>query len=175
MLEVQITRTVSWTEEIPFSTKQTQSSEYAFGTTRTVQEGENGVRTITAQNLYDTDGNLLNQTILSSEITKEPVDREIVVGHQAAQRQRGPGGQRHLHLAGAPSIPTARAGIPAATRAWTSAPPPAPPSMRRPAAWCPRPGYERAGAGSCPALTANLPHHQPRQRLPAPCTPTACP
>ena len=80
MLEVQITRTVSWTEEIPFSTKQTQSSEYAFGTTRTVQEGENGVRTITAQNLYDTDGNLLNQTILSSEITKEPVDREIVVG-----------------------------------------------------------------------------------------------
>ena len=50
MLEVQITRTVSWTEEIPFSTKQTQSSDYAFGTTRTVQEGENGVRTLTPQN-----------------------------------------------------------------------------------------------------------------------------
>ena len=80
MLEVQIARTVTWTEEIPFSTKQTQSSEYAFGTTQTVQEGEPGVRTITAQNLYDTEGNLLEQTILSSEITKEPVNREIVVG-----------------------------------------------------------------------------------------------
>ena len=80
MLEVQITRTVSWTEEIPFSTKQTQSSDYAFGTTRTVQEGENGVRTITAENVYATDGTMLSQTILSSEITKEPVDREIVVG-----------------------------------------------------------------------------------------------
>ena len=97
MLEVQITRTVSWTEEIPFSTKQTQSSDYAFGTTRTVQEGENGVRTITAENVYATDGTMLSQTILSSEIT--PGDRG---GHQAAQRQRGPGGQRHLHLAGAP-------------------------------------------------------------------------
>ena len=80
MLEVQITRTVTWTEEIPFSTKQTQSSDYSFGTTRTVQEGENGVRTITAQNLYATDGTLLNQTIVSSEVTKEPVEREIVVG-----------------------------------------------------------------------------------------------
>ena len=80
MLEVQITRTVSWTEEVPFSTKQTQSSDYAFGTTRTVQEGENGVRTITAENVYATDGTMLSQTILSSEITKEPVDREIVVG-----------------------------------------------------------------------------------------------
>ena len=80
MLEVQITRTVTWTEEIPFSTKQTQSSDYAFGTTRTVQEGENGVRTITAQNVYATDGTMLSQTILSSEVTKAPVDREIVVG-----------------------------------------------------------------------------------------------
>ena len=80
MLEVQITRTVTWTEEIPFSTKQTQSSDYAFGTPRTVQEGENGVRTITAQNVYATDGTMLSQTILSSEVTKAPVDREIVVG-----------------------------------------------------------------------------------------------
>lgn len=80
MLEVQITRTVTWTEEIPFSTEKTQSSEYAFGTTHTVQEGENGVRTITAQNVYDTEGNLLEQTIVSSEVTKEPVNREIVVG-----------------------------------------------------------------------------------------------
>ena len=80
MLEVQITRTVTWNDDIPFTTKQTQSSEYSFGTTRTVQEGENGVRTITAQNLYDTDGNLLQQTIISSQVTKEPVQREIVVG-----------------------------------------------------------------------------------------------
>ena len=75
MLEVQITRTVTWTEEIPFSTQKTQSSEYAFGTTHTVQEGENGIRTITAENVYDTEGNLLEQTIVSSEVTKAPVNR----------------------------------------------------------------------------------------------------
>ena len=80
MLEVQITKTVTWTEEIPFTTQKTQSSEYAFGTTHVVQEGENGIRTITAQNVYSTDGTLLEQTITSSEITKEPVTKEIVVG-----------------------------------------------------------------------------------------------
>ena len=80
MLEVQITRTVTWTEEIPFATKQTQSSDYNFGTTHTVQEGEPGVRTITAENLYSTDGTLLEQTIVRNEVTLEPVDREIVVG-----------------------------------------------------------------------------------------------
>ena len=80
MLEVHITKNVTWTEEIPFTTEKTQSSDYAYGTTHTVQEGENGVRTITAQNVYDTEGNLLSQTITSSEVTKEPVTREIVVG-----------------------------------------------------------------------------------------------
>ena len=95
MLEVQITRTVTWTEEIPFSTKQTQSSDYAFGTTRTVQEGENGVRTITARHHAQPD----HPEQRGDQGPRGPRDRG---GHQAAQRQRGPGGQRHLHLAGAP-------------------------------------------------------------------------
>ena len=80
MLEVHITKNVTWTEEIPFTTEKTQSSDYAYGTTHTVQQGENGVRTITAQNVYDTQGNLLSQTITSSEVTKEPVTQKIVVG-----------------------------------------------------------------------------------------------
>ncbi len=80
MLEVQIARIVTWTEEIAFSTVQTQSSEYSFGTTHVVQEGEPGIRSITAQNIYDTEGHLLEQTILSSEVVKEPVNREVVTG-----------------------------------------------------------------------------------------------
>ena len=99
MLEVHITKNVTWTEEIPFTTEKTQSSDYAYGTTHTVQEGENGVRTITAQNVYDTEGNLLSQTITSSEVTKEPVTREIVVGTKLPSGSVAPGGQRHLHLA----------------------------------------------------------------------------
>ncbi len=80
VLEVQITRTETVTEEIPFSTERTSSSEYAFGTTRTIQEGEPGIRSITYQNVYNTDGELLEQAIVSSEVVKEPVSRQIVTG-----------------------------------------------------------------------------------------------
>ena len=134
MLEVQITRTVTWTEEIPFSTKQTQSSDYAFGTTRTVQEGENGVRTITAQNVYATDGTMLSQTILSSEVTKAPVDREIVVGTKlpsGSVAQVGNG----TFIWPVPQFTGCSRWYSSSHRAWTSAPRRAPPSTHRPAAW----------------------------------------
>ena len=80
MLEVRITRQVTWEEEIPFTTEKTSSSDYAFGTTRTIQEGEAGIRSITAQNVYDAEGVLLEQQILSTEVVKEPVTRKIVTG-----------------------------------------------------------------------------------------------
>ena len=80
VLEIRITRTVTWEEEIPFTTEKSSSSDYAFGTTKTIQEGEPGIRSITAQNVYDENGVLLEQQILSSEVVKEAVHRKIVTG-----------------------------------------------------------------------------------------------
>lgn len=80
LLEVQITKTVTWKEEIPYAIEKTKSNEYTVGTTKTLQEGQNGLRAVTAQNIYDTDGMLLEQTILGSETLQEPVTKKVVVG-----------------------------------------------------------------------------------------------
>ncbi len=52
--------------------------------TRTTQEGENGLRNVTMRNVYDTNGTLLEQTILSTETIKEPVNKKVVVGTKKA-------------------------------------------------------------------------------------------
>ncbi len=80
MLEVRITKIEVKQEEIPFATETTQSNEVNKGVTKTVQEGENGLRNVTMQNVYNTDGTLLEQTILSTETVKEPVNKKVVVG-----------------------------------------------------------------------------------------------
>ena len=79
-LEVRITKIETWQEEIPYTTETTKSNEYNVGTKKTVQEGEKGIRSITAQRVYDTNGNQLSQQILSTEVLKEPVTEKIVVG-----------------------------------------------------------------------------------------------
>ena len=80
LLEVRLTRIVSWDEEIPFGTETTRSSDYTVGTTKVLQEGSPGVRRVTAQNVYDIDGMLLEQTILHTETLQEPVNKKVVVG-----------------------------------------------------------------------------------------------
>lgn len=79
-LEVRVTRTVFWQEEIPYSTEKSTSGDYAYGTVRTVQKGENGVRSITAEDTYDAAGVLLEREILRTEVVKEPVTEKIVTG-----------------------------------------------------------------------------------------------
>lgn len=79
-LEVWITRTVTWQEEIPYTTEKSTSGDYAYGTVRTVQQGANGVRSITAEDTYDTDGVLLERNILRTEVVREPVAEKIVTG-----------------------------------------------------------------------------------------------
>ena len=61
-------------------TETTQSNEYTKGTTKSLLEGENGLRRVTMQNVYDTNGVLLEQTILSTETIREPVNKKVVVG-----------------------------------------------------------------------------------------------
>ncbi len=84
MLEVRITKIEVRQEEIPFSTETTQSNEYTKGTTKTLQEGENGLRNVTLKNVYDTNGTLVEQTVLSTETVKEPVNKKVVVGTKKA-------------------------------------------------------------------------------------------
>ena len=81
-----ITKIETRDEEIAFSTETTQSDEYSKGTTKTLQEGENGLRRVTLQNIYDANGALLEQTVLSTETIKEPVNKKVVVGTKKAAR-----------------------------------------------------------------------------------------
>ena len=79
-LEVRITKVEIWQEEIPYTTETTTSNEYTVGTKKTVQNGVNGLRQITAQRVYNTDGIQLSQKILSTEVVQEPVTEKIVKG-----------------------------------------------------------------------------------------------
>ena len=83
-LEVRITKIETRQEEIPYSTETTESKDLNKGVTRTTQEGENGLRNVTMRNVYDTNGTLLEQTILSTETVKEPVNKKVVVGTKKA-------------------------------------------------------------------------------------------
>ena len=80
MLEVRITKIEVKQEEIPYTTETTESKELTKGTTKVTQEGENGLRNVTLQNVYDTNGTLLEQTVLSTEIIKEAVPKKVTVG-----------------------------------------------------------------------------------------------
>jgi murein DD-endopeptidase MepM/ murein hydrolase activator NlpD len=79
-LEVRITRIETREEEIAFSTETTRSNEYTKGTTKVLQEGENGLRRVTLQNVYDTNNILVDQSVLSTEVIKEPVNKKVVEG-----------------------------------------------------------------------------------------------
>ena len=79
-LEVRITKIETRQEEVPFTTETTQSNEYTKGTTKTLQEGENGLRLVTLQNVYDANGTLLEQTVVSTQTLKEAVPKKVVVG-----------------------------------------------------------------------------------------------
>ncbi len=59
-LEVRITKIETWQEEIPYASETTKSNEYNVGTKKTTQAGENGIRSVTAQRVYDTNGTQLS-------------------------------------------------------------------------------------------------------------------
>ncbi len=80
VLEVLLYRTIEYDETISYSTTKTESSDYNFGTTKITQTGVDGVRHITAEVVYDVNGNLLSSEIIASEITLEPVEQIEVVG-----------------------------------------------------------------------------------------------
>ena len=89
VLQVQIVRTVTRQEEIPYSTETTKSSEYAFGTTKVLQNGVNGLKEVTEDITYDTDGNVLNTVFVNETVLSEPVTKKVVQGTKLPDGQIG--------------------------------------------------------------------------------------
>lgn len=79
LLKVMVVQRVTTQEEIAFGTVTTESSEYDFGKTVVVQEGETGLQEVTRDYTY-IDGNYAGETIVGVNVIKSPVSRQIVKG-----------------------------------------------------------------------------------------------
>ncbi len=80
VLEVLIVRQEEYDEVIPYQTEKTESDEYAFGVVEVIQEGSDGLRHVTAEVIYDTNGNAISTEILSNPVVVEPINRIEVIG-----------------------------------------------------------------------------------------------
>lgn len=78
-LPVQVKRTVTYTESVAYSTNTTESAKYTKGTTKVVQEGENGENSITANVTYVNNVEV-SREIITTKVIKEPVTEEVVKG-----------------------------------------------------------------------------------------------
>ena len=160
-LEVRITKIETWQEEIPYASETTKSNEYNVGTKKTTQAGENGIRSVTAQRVYDTNGTQLSQQILSTEVIKEPVTEKIVVGtkKQAKTSYITGSGQFIWPVPGYRNCSRwyggSHKGVDICAAAGT-------PIYASAGGTVTKAGYNKAGAGNGLWL---LHHHQPRQRL----------
>ena len=161
-LEVRITKVESWEEEIAYTTETTKSKELNSGTKRVTQKGENGIRTVTAQRVYDANGNQLSQQILSTVVTKEPVTEKVTVGTKKVSS-----GASYITGSGQFIWPVpgyrncsrwyggSHKGVDICAAAGT-------PIYASAGGTVTKAGYNRAGAGYG---LRQLHHHQPRQRL----------
>ncbi len=89
-LSVNVSRTETYEESIPYETVEVQDAKYLKGTKLETQAGETGTRQVTATVEY-VNGVEVNRTILESQVTKEPVERRVTVG-TAEPIQVAPGG-----------------------------------------------------------------------------------
>ena len=78
-LQVKQVATRTWQEEIAYDTTTTNSDEYDWGVTKTITQGQNGLKEITADITYingvQTSTEILNETVLV-----EPVTEEVIKG-----------------------------------------------------------------------------------------------
>ncbi len=84
LLNVKVTKTEVYTEEIPYDTQTSNSSEYQKGTTKVVKDGVPGEKSITALVEY-VDGVEISRTIINTEVVKEPEDEQVLIGTKAIQ------------------------------------------------------------------------------------------
>ena len=78
-LGVQVTKQITYEEDIPYETVKENSSQYTVGTQRVTVKGQNGTANVTANVTY-VDGIEVSREIVSSETIKEPVTEKILVG-----------------------------------------------------------------------------------------------
>ena len=78
-LPVQVVEHRVYTEPIEYQTITTESADYAWGTTKVVQEGSDGLKQIES-NFYYIDGVLQQEVVLNETILQEVVNKEVVKG-----------------------------------------------------------------------------------------------
>ncbi len=88
-MEIVVTRieykNVTAVEKIPFETIETYTEELAEGKTKVAVKGVEGeTKTITKQTIVN--GEVTEEELVSTEITKEPVNQEVLVGTKALKK-----------------------------------------------------------------------------------------
>ncbi|MEH7383728.1 G5 domain-containing protein, partial [Bacillus sp. JJ1533] len=78
------TKTTTATESIPFQTVTQNDANLEKGKTVVVQNGSNGTKTITYKETY-TNGTLTSKNVVSSSVTKQPVNKIVKVGTKVVQ------------------------------------------------------------------------------------------
>lgn len=78
-LGVKVTETIKYEEELEYEITQRTDPDHDIGYYQVVQQGEKGVREVTAE-IIMTDGIETERNILNTTIVKEPVNQIVVVG-----------------------------------------------------------------------------------------------
>lgn len=89
-LPVSVTKTLTYTEEIPYTINKTKSDKMYSGIEETEREGQEGERQVVANVKYVDDVEI-SRDIVSSTVTKEPVTKEITVGTGGLPAHSGDG------------------------------------------------------------------------------------
>lgn len=82
-MKIQVTRvtekTITQEEKVPFKIIKKNTSSLNKGTTRVVQEGQNGIKENTIHIVYE-DGKEISREVIESKVTQKPIDKIIKVG-----------------------------------------------------------------------------------------------
>ncbi|MFO7152021.1 MAG: peptidoglycan DD-metalloendopeptidase family protein [Bacillota bacterium] len=82
LLNVTVVKRVTKEENIPYETKVVKDSTISQGKTVVKQEGQKGVKQVTAEVVYK-NGKAVSQTTLEEKVTKQPVARIVAQGTKA--------------------------------------------------------------------------------------------
>ena len=80
-LQIRTVERVTYTEPIPYETKKSPSEDYTFGTIKVVQEGQEGLKEITAD-IVRIDGVEAWRDIVETKVLQEPVTKEVLEGRR---------------------------------------------------------------------------------------------
>lgn len=67
-------------EELEYITKYRNNSELPKNIVQVVQEGRTGLQKVTSKRIYDLNGNIIQETRLSSTVTKAAIDKIVEIG-----------------------------------------------------------------------------------------------